>query len=193
VAIRSAETCIIRRVPGDIASNRRSGCRVWNLRFGLGRKHRMRPWICAISTPLIILVFPYRASATLGMPAASVQSDQAAMQGALRMMHAVGYTVQELQAPTGTVVREYVSITGTVFGVGWEGPFLPDLRQLLGPYFERYSKLAKAQKARRVVRGPLLIQESDLVVEMTGNSRTFLGRAYVREMLPQGIDAGVIQ
>jgi hypothetical protein len=153
----------------------------------------MRPWLCAISTTLIMFVLPFRALATLGMPAASVQTDQAAMQGALRTKHAVGYTVQELQAPTGTVVREYVSTTGTVFGVGWEGPFLPDLRQLLGPYFERYSRAAKAQKARRIARGPLLIQESDLVVEMTGNSRTFLGRAYVREMLPQGIDAGVIQ
>ena len=46
------------------------------------------------------------------------------------------YVMRETTLPTGTRVREYVSESGTVFAVTWEGPFLPDLKALLGKYFD---------------------------------------------------------
>ena len=53
----------------------------------------------------------------------------------MRVTSSDTYTVHEMRASTGTTVREYVSASGKVFGVAWEGPTLPDLRQVLGVYF----------------------------------------------------------
>src|ERR1700722_2514901 len=41
----------------------------------------------------------------------------------------------ELTLPSGLVVHEFVSPTGAVYAVTWRGPRMPDLRELLGPYF----------------------------------------------------------
>lgn len=103
------------------------------------------------------------------------------------------YTVYEIRAATGTVVREYASPTGTVFAVAWQGPWLPDMRQLLGTYFEQYAQAAKAQSGTRMGRRPLMIEQPGLVVESGGHPRAFSGKAYVPEMLPQGVRAEDLQ
>ena len=70
------------------------------------------------------------------------------MQGALlRIARDDAYTVHEMQSSSGTAVREYVSSTGTVFAVAWQGPWLPDLRQLLGPYFDDYQRALQTASA----------------------------------------------
>src|SRR6202451_168485 len=81
--------------------------------------------------------------ATLGGSSGSIDSDQAQMQGTRRKITAELYTVHEIQAATGTVVREFVSPEGTVFAVAWHGPRVPDLRQLMGSYFEQYAQAAQ--------------------------------------------------
>src|SRR5271156_4206175 len=70
------------------------------------------------------------AFASLGGDAASIQSDQFQMQGSRAITAAQSYTVHEIQAATGTTVREYLSPQGKVFAVTWPGPRMPDLRQL---------------------------------------------------------------
>jgi hypothetical protein len=87
-------------------------------------------------------------------------------------------------------VREYASPNGIVFGVTWNGPWMPDLRQLLGPYFNQYMVAAQGKKA---ARGPVSIQLPGLVVERGGHARSFFGRAYVPQMIPQGVTADAIQ
>ena len=47
-------------------------------------------------------------------------------------------TVRQTALGSGTLVREYVSQDGTVFGAGWSGPRMPDLAELLGSYFPQY-------------------------------------------------------
>lgn len=111
------------------------------------------------------------------------------MQGTRRVTTAAAYTVHEIQGASGTVVREYVSSEGKVFAVAWQGPYLPDMRQLLGSSFEQYAQAAKAQRSTRMRRGPLLIEEPGLTVEMSGHPRSFSGRAYIPGMLPQGVPA----
>ena len=115
------------------------------------------------------------------------------MQGTLRATAAASYSVQEIQSPAGTVVREYVSSAGKVFAIAWQGEWPPDMRQLLGSYFDQYSQAAKAQSSARVGRRPLMIEQSGLVVEMGGHPRAFTGRAYVPQMLPSGVHAEEIQ
>ena len=134
-----------------------------------------------------ILALPLPALASLGGDASTVQADQVKMQGGLRKTSTDSYTIHEIQTPTGVTVREYVSPAGKVFAVTWQGPFHPDLRQLLGVYFDQYTQAVQAQQTQRHGHGPLLIEEPGLVVQVTGHLRAFRGRAYVPQMLPAGV------
>jgi Protein of unknown function (DUF2844) len=140
------------------------------------------------------LVIPAsRSWASLGGDAASIQADQLHMQGSRRTTAAESYTVHEIQANSGTVVREYVSPEGKVFAVAWQGPWMPDMRQILGSYFDQYARANQAQSGGRMRRGPVVIDEPGLVVQIGGHPRAFAGKAYVPEMLPSGVRAENIQ
>jgi hypothetical protein len=67
---------------------------------------------------------------------------------------------------------------------------IPDLRQVLGAHFGRY---VAAARDKRVKRTPVVIREPSLVVVTWGHMRAFSGRAYVPEMVPQGVDAEALQ
>jgi len=140
-----------------------------------------------VSGMFAMLAFPFAMSASLGGDATSVQADQARMQGSLQKTSANSYEVHEIQASTGVAVREYVSPAGKVFAVTWQGPFHPDLRQVLGAYFEQYAQGTQAQRANRRGRGPLLLQQPGLVVQISGHMRAFMGKAYVPQMIPAGV------
>jgi len=143
---------------------------------------------------LVMVALPLPAFAALGGDITSVRTDQVHMRGALlRITGADTSKVHEIQTPSGTLVREYVSPTGTVFAVAWQGPWMPDLRQLLGTYFEHYIQSAQAVRAHRSRHGPLVIKEAGLVVQQSGHPRAFVGSAYVPQLLPQGFDAAAIR
>jgi Protein of unknown function (DUF2844) len=142
---------------------------------------------------LLMLALPLPALAALGGDVASVHEDQARMKGTLKSTQAAAYTVHEIKGAAGTVVREYVSPDGAVFGVAWQGPAMPNLQQILGSYFQTFSDAAQAQRAARRGRGPLYVQQPGLVVESTGHARTFAGRAYDPGKLPQGVTANDIR
>src|SRR5208282_5363457 len=80
----------------------------------------------------LLLALPFPAFAVLGDTAASVLNDQVRMKGTLRSVDNHTYVMHEITSSSGTVVREFVSPQGAVFGVAWEGQFPPDLQQLLG-------------------------------------------------------------
>jgi hypothetical protein len=141
----------------------------------------------------LLMAAATQAWASLGGDTASVQADQVHMQGNRRTMVAKSYTIHEIQAATGTVVREFVSAEGKVFGVAWQGPWPPDMRQLLGSYFDQFVQAAKSRGGARMGRRPLVINQPGLVVQTGGHMRAFAGRAYVPEMLPSGVGAENIQ
>ena len=145
--------------------------------------------ILLVFTTICTLAFPIPASASLGDDVGSVQADQERMRGVQRTTRTELYTVHEIKASNGTVVREYVSSAGKIFAVAWQGPFIPDLRQLLSRYFERFSQASQARNINRPrVRGPLLIQEPGLVVHSGGHMRAYFGRAYIPDQVPQGVN-----
>jgi len=140
-----------------------------------------------------IVTTAHPALAALGGDIASIQADQLHMQGTLRTSAAALYSVHEIQSPAGTVVREYVSSAGKVFAITWQGQWPPDMRQLLGSYFEQYAQATKAQSSARLGRRPLEIEQPGLVVQMGGHPRSFRGRAYVPDLLPSGVAAEAIR
>lgn len=146
----------------------------------------------AIALLPLMLALPPRAMAALGGNAASVQADQIRLQASLQTIAAQGYTVHELHAPTGIVVREFVSSSGEVFGVSWDGPWFPDMHQLLGSYFEQFQQ-AMSQRTNGHGRRPIDITLPGLVVRIGGHPRHFAGQAYVPDMLPPGMKAEEIR
>ena len=141
--------------------------------------------------PSVLLALAFPAWASLGDNVASVQSDRAHMKGSLRSVASQNYVTHEIQVPTGQVVREFVSPDGTVFGVAWDGPFQPDLQQLLGSYFEPVKQAYAAQQ--RTGHGPVSIETSGFVFRSSGHARNFHGSAYVPRMVPEGVDVSEIQ
>jgi Protein of unknown function (DUF2844) len=137
----------------------------------------------------VLLLLPFPALASLGGDVTTVQADQTKMQGSLRTSNNNSYTLHEIQSSTGVAVKEYVSTSGKVFAVTWQGPFHPDLRQLLGTYFDQFEQAEQAQRAQRRGHGPVLIQQAGLVIQISGHMRAFVGKAYVPQMLPAGIHA----
>jgi Protein of unknown function (DUF2844) len=132
------------------------------------------------------------ALAALGGDVTSVEADQAHMKASLDVRQAGGYEVRALQVPSGTVVSEYVSPAGRVFAVAWHGPFIPEMQQILGSYFQQYSA---ALQARKKVYGhhTLDLEQPGLVVQSGGHMRAYVGRAYIPEMLPAGLKAEEIK
>lgn len=130
--------------------------------------------------------------ASLGGNASTVQADQMHMQGTMRTTTVDGYSVKEIQNSNGIVVREYIA-AGKVFAVAWQGPWPPDMRQLLGNYFDQYMEAAKAQASARVGRRPMMINQPGLVVEIGGHPRAYAGRAYLPDQLPSGVTTEAIR
>jgi hypothetical protein len=148
------------------------------------------PSISAAVVVLIVWALSSPAMAALGGTVDSVQADGVRMKATDKVVRKDAYTVHEIEDSTGTVVREYVSNAGTVFGVSWQGPFVPDMRQILGSYFERYSQAARAQREGQVGRNRLEIRESGFVVQTSGHQRAYSGRAYDEQLLPPAVGVG---
>ena len=70
--------------------------------------------------------------AALGKTVSSVADDQKRLGGEVRTRSmAAGFAVHEINAADGTVVREYSSPAGEVFGVSWRGPGVSFLSELV--------------------------------------------------------------
>jgi hypothetical protein len=158
-------------------ASRESGIARWSLRALL-----VSVAVCALSWPAI---------AELGGGLDSVKADQAHMQAKRQVTQAEAFAVHEMQAPSGIVVREYAASSGTVFGVTWDGPFIPNLKQLLGD--QHFAEYQQALQDRGPHRGPVNIQLPGLVIQMTGHQRSFHGRAYLPDQVPQGVQAEAIR
>ena len=132
------------------------------------------------------------ALAALGGDLTSVDADRAHLKAtSLEVKPSEAYEVHPIQAPGGTIISEYVSSTGRVFAVSWHGPFIPEMQQILGSYFQQYSAALGAK--RPYGRRPLNIQVPGLVVQTGGHMGAYFGRAYLPEMLPSSLKAEEIK
>jgi hypothetical protein len=140
-------------------------------------------------TLVALLLCAQPATAVLGEDASSIGAGQTHWLASERIQRADTHTMHELEAATGTKVREYLGHDGKVFAVSWQGPFRPDLRQLLGAYYQTYLKAA----GPRVSRGPLNIRLPGLVIHISGHQRASYGRVYIVDRVPQGLSPDEIR
>jgi Protein of unknown function (DUF2844) len=137
---------------------------------------------------LVAVLSPGIASATLGEPEITVQSDVAQLRTSIKTSEdRASYRVHEIQLPGGTLLREFVAPDGNVFAVAWNGPTKPNLRQAFGKYFDAF---VSAPRPKFADRRHLQIQQGDLVVQGSGHMRAFSGRAYLASAIPSGVNLG---
>jgi hypothetical protein len=138
----------------------------------------------AFFTGVLCMVRP--GNATLGQSADSVESDRIALSAGRGGTTAQnGYTVQEINSD-GAAVREYVSASGIVFAVAWNGIRHPDLTALLGSYTGQYQQALSNTPRQPGVRH-LSVRTDGVVVEKWGHVRDLRGRAYAPDLMPPGV------
>jgi hypothetical protein len=148
----------------------------------------------ASSAVLIALLLPASAFASLGGTVASVDTDRVRTQSALiRIQQASGYSVHEMLTPTGTTIREYYGSNGVVFGVAWDGEWPPDLRQLLGAYFEGFQSSVQASRRAGRTSRRVAVDDNGLIVRASGHSRSSSGIAYAPALIPAGVTPDVVK
>ena len=149
-----------------------------------------------LTTTLVVVFAPSTlplAWATLGQSATSVEADRAKLNGQHQHRGELRYSVDTIKA-AGMEIVEYVSSDDVVFAVVWKGTGAPDLKLLLGEYYEEYRQEVDAARNRSPrVREPFKMKSNRLVVERAGHSRSLWGRAYLPSHLPTGIKPEDIQ
>jgi hypothetical protein len=144
--------------------------------------------------PLALTLLPSTAGASLGGRTTSIDTDRVQVSGALmRIVRNDAYALHEIRTASGTSIREYVNSTDTVFAVVWDGPWVPDLRQVLGEHFDRFQATMQARQRNRTARGAFVIEEPGFVVQMSGHPRAFTGRAYLPALVPAGVQIASIR
>jgi len=156
----------------------------------------MKTRIYSISLVLVLSVAMFaaaqRVQAALGGSSDSIESDRKALSATTRGVTAGnGYTVQEIYSAANTV-REYVSSSGVVFGIAWNGLVYPDITRLLGSYTGEYQK-ARQQAMRQRGSRHLRVKSSGVVVEQWGHMRDLRGRAYAPALIPPGVSVDEIK
>jgi len=101
------------------------------------------------------------------------------------------YSVSTTTLAGGTTVREYAGADGVVFAVTWNGPFLPDLRELLGQHFATLKNESARQP--KAGRGQVRVAQPDVTIESGGHMRAYAGRAWINSRLPAGFDTDTLE
>ncbi|WP_241295017.1 DUF2844 domain-containing protein [Burkholderia stabilis] len=126
--------------------------------------------------------------------AASVRALQRAMRSADGVQASTAaYTVREITLGSGTVIHEYTSAAGSVFGLAWHGPTMPDIASLLGSYFPQYTAGVQAAHTARGWRAPVSVETSGIVIRTGGHMGAFSGQAWLPTALPAGLTGNDIQ
>jgi len=130
--------------------------------------------------------------AALGESESSVNLDQQVLRGADREEARTGYKLHQIIAVDGTIVKEFVSPAGLIFGISWQASRMPNLQQLLGPSMTEL-QVALQSRTRRPGRAPLIVRTNKLVFFSGGHMRSFHGYAYVPGLVPGGVSPEVVQ
>jgi len=133
-----------------------------------------------------------QAQAALGESIDSVAKDRKALSAVQRATTARnGYSVQELKSEAN-IVREFVSPSGVVFAIAWNGLSHPDLASLLGTYVGEYQQSLRhtsRQKGKRYSQ----VKATNVIVEKWGHMRNMQGRAYIPGLIPNGVNIDEIK
>lgn len=159
----------------------------WQIMSGDTIKRRLCLFLFGFGLLTVIFMMPQQSQAALGGDINSIESDRKALSAVQKNSTVLShYTVHEISSDS-TSIREYVSQTGMVFGVAWNGLIHPDLTPLLGSYAGEYQEML-LQTSRVHGRRYLRVKAQHVVVEKWGHMRNLRGRAYVPGLIPAGVN-----
>jgi hypothetical protein len=140
----------------------------------------------SLSLPALAgLLLPSALHAELGGAMTGVQVDRAHLDARLTSTPAGTHTRHDMTLPNGASVREFTNANGRVYALTWSGPGKPDLRSLLGGYFDRL-QAGNARINPRARRQPMQLVRSDVVIQTGGHMGYFWGVAYIPALAPAG-------
>jgi hypothetical protein len=156
-------------------------------------KRRIRTIVLCFGLSMALLANARQTQATLGESEDSVAADQSALSAVKRATTACqGYTIHEFTMD-GTAVREYISPSGIVFGIAWNGLIHPDLKPLLGSYAGEYEAALKRSPPKPGISRNARLETDRIVVEKWGQMRNLQGRAYAPALIPPGVSTNEIK
>ncbi len=130
--------------------------------------------------------------ASLGGPESSIHRDTQKLNATKKVVHSMkNYSIHELDSH-GTLIREYISSSGIVFGIAWRGLVHPELGSLLGSYAAEYSILFEKNLKQNGARTSS-IRTDNIVVEKWGHMRNLAGHAFIPSLLPEGLSPNEIR
>jgi hypothetical protein len=154
---------------------------------------RQYHFLVGIALGAIALAPAQESCATLGESADSVSSDRIALSAEKRAVTArQGYTIHEFES-NGTFVREYISPSGVVFAIAWNGIIYPDLTTLLGSFAGEYKAALRQTQKKPGLQRHGVVETDRVVVEKWGHMRNLQGRAYVPSLIPPGVNINEIK
>ena len=136
------------------------------------------------SASLLALLLAYAGAGHAALGGAPEQFDAPSTAVPSASAAGTSYLRRDTILATGTQVSEYVSDSGVVFAVTWDGPLLPDLKALLGKYFD--TMVAESAKAPRAGRPRIAVNLPEVVINSGGHMRAFEGSAWLPAELPAG-------
>ncbi len=93
----------------------------------------------------------------------------------------------------GSSIREYTTAGGIVFAVAWSTRFKPDLTALLGQHATAYAAAASEAMKAPGIRRQVELRQGDLVVQSAGRLNAFVGKAWLRSLVPAGVDVDALR
>ena len=145
----------------------------------------LRASVCAAATLLAVPA----AQAVLGGDVSTVHDDETRLKGAPVKATALRAQVRshEITLADGSSIREFVTPPGVVFAVAWSTRFKPDLASLLGAHAAGYSAAAADAMRAPGIKRQVVLQRGDLAVHSTTHLNVFVGKAYLRSLVPPGM------
>lgn len=134
------------------------------------------------------------AAAELGGNGETIRQDAARETGTVASTTLGRYTVFTIttkEDPPQLTIREYLSDSGVVFGLAWQGARHPNTLRLLGAYAIapgtplRPGSVQQPRFSRRIT--------DQVVLEAGGHIGDFWGRAYAPALLPDGLSPDVVK
>jgi hypothetical protein len=126
-------------------------------------------------------------------PPAGASVNSQAVSSAAVAHAAASSAASTASTPSSYTVRATTFGDGTVFGLAWNGPQMPNLNDLLGTYFPQYLAGVQAARAVRGGHGPVAVDQDSLVVHSGGHMGAFAGQAWLPQALPAGVSGSDIQ
>jgi hypothetical protein len=155
-------------------------------------RRRLSALLISLGLVAAFLAAAGRVQATLGESEDSVDSDKTAIEAdELSTLVHNGYRVRVLRSDAVTL-REYVTRSGIIFAIAWNGQIHPDLTPLLGSYAGEY-RTALQQTSREPGRRRIQVQTNQIRVETWGHMRNLQGRAYIPALIPPGMNVDEIK